>query len=243
MKRFWIELNSLIKNCVLGMCPSFFFGWSIPFFRIVANTLSLSQWINRQKRKVKYNDFFVWKRNYNKRELLYEYVVTQYNLDSIRLDYIEFGVASGNSFRWWVNRLKNEDNRFFGFDTFEGLPEDWGVFSAGDMRSDIPVIDDNRIRFIKGLFQETLPEFLKNNNIEKTRRKIIHMDADLFSSTLFSLTSLAPFLNSGDILFFDEFNVPNHEFLAFKIFTESYMIKSEVLGAVNNFYQTGFIIV
>ena len=72
--------------------------------------------------------------------------------------------------------------------------------------------------------------------------KIIHLDADLFSSTLFVLSSLAPFLNRGDILIFDEFNVPDHEFFAFRIFCDSWYIKARLLGAVNNFLQTAFII-
>jgi hypothetical protein len=223
--------------------PSFFFGWSSLFFRLVANTLSLSQWISRQRKKhLEFNDFFSCKRDYSKREKLYEYVVNQQQLDLITLDYLEFGVASGSSFRWWVNRLQTKDNRFYGFDTFEGLPENWGVFSKGDMNSSIPILNDSRILFFKGLFQETLPEFLQNNHIEKGRRKVIHMDADLFSSTLFTLTSIAPYLNKGDIIFFDEFNVPNHEFLAFKMFTESYYIQTEIIGAVNNFFQVAFIV-
>jgi hypothetical protein len=110
------------------------------------------------------------------------------------------------------------------------------------MDSAIPALDDSRILFIKGLFQETLPKFLQDNHFEKDRRKVIHMDADLFSSTLYTLTSIAPYLNKGDIIFFDEFNVPNHEFRAFKMFTESYYIQTEVLGAVNNFLQVAFII-
>ena len=69
------------------------------------------------------------------------------------------------------------------------------------------------------------------------------MDADLFSSTLFVLTSLANYLKEGDIVMFDEFNVPNHEFMAFKYFTESYYIKFELIGAVNNYYQVAFKVV
>jgi len=80
------------------------------------------------------------------------------------------------------------------------------------------------------------------NQYDCLYRKIIHLDADLFSSTLFVLTSLAPFLRCGDILFFDEFNVPNHEFLAFKIFTESYYTKVNLLGAMNNYSQVAFMI-
>jgi hypothetical protein len=242
-KKFLIRLSYTIKNLILLLQPSLLLGWSRGFFSLLANTLSLSKWISRQnKKKIEFNDFFSFKRDYRKREKLYEYVVSREQLDLITLDYLEFGVANGQSFKWWVNRLQNEDNRFYGFDTFEGLPENWGVYKKGDMDSDIPVLDDKRILFIKGLFQETLPKFLQDNYIEKGRRKIIHMDADLFSSTLFTLTSLAPYLNKGDIIFFDEFNVPNHEFLAFKMFTESYYIRTEVLGAVNNFFQVAFII-
>jgi len=63
------------------------------------------------------------------------------------------------------------------------------------------------------------------------------MDADLYTSTLFVLTSLSHILEKGDILIFDEFNVPMHEFKAFSEWTASYYIKYEVIGAVNNFYQ------
>jgi hypothetical protein len=63
------------------------------------------------------------------------------------------------------------------------------------------------------------------------------MDADLYSSTLFALTMMAPFLRNGDIVLFDEFNIPNHEFAAWSDFVRSYYIRYEVIGAVNNFYQ------
>jgi hypothetical protein len=63
------------------------------------------------------------------------------------------------------------------------------------------------------------------------------MDADIYSATLYVLTSLAPFLKKGDIIFFDEFNVPLHEFKAFSEWVSSFYINYEVLGAVNNFYQ------
>jgi hypothetical protein len=63
------------------------------------------------------------------------------------------------------------------------------------------------------------------------------MDADLYNSTLFVLTSISHLLEKGDIVIFDEFNVPMHEFKAFSEWTSSYYIKYEVVGAVNNFYQ------
>ena len=75
------------------------------------------------------------------------------------------------------------------------------------------------------------------------KRKIIHLDADLFSATLFVLTTLARELKPGDILLFDEFNVPNHEWMAYKQFVDSFYMKTEVLGAVNNYYQVAFKII
>ena len=94
-------------------------------------------------------------------------------------------------------------------------------------------ISDTRAKFYKGLFQDTLVPFLEN--YDSGKRKLIHLDADLFSATLFSLSQLYRFFNDGDILLFDEFAVPKHEFMAFKIFTESFYVNYEVIGAANNY--------
>lgn len=160
--------------------------------------------------------------------------------------YLEFGVASGASFKWWLTENKNNGSIFRGFDTFEGLPESWGSFYAkGSMRFNLPEFTDERAGFLKGLFQDTLPSFLKNEyerlyNGEAV--KIIHMDADLYSSTIFSLSQLYPFLKKGDLIFFDEFNVAMHEFKAFYEFTQSFYIKLKPVAAVNNFYQAAFVV-
>ena len=63
------------------------------------------------------------------------------------------------------------------------------------------------------------------------------MDADLYSSTLFVLSNLIPYLRKDDILIFDEFGVPTHEFRAFTDVVSSYSLKFEVLGAINNYLQ------
>ena len=111
------------------------------------------------------------------------------------------------------------------------------------MIAGLPSSTDPRVEFVKGLFQDTLPGFLKSHPLEQPRKKVIHLDADLFTATLYTLTTMAPALNDGDILLFDEFNVPNHEFFAWKIFTESFYVKMEMLGAVNNYLQVAFKIV
>jgi hypothetical protein len=68
------------------------------------------------------------------------------------------------------------------------------------------------------------------------------MDADLYSATLFALSQLYPFLRKGDIILFDEFNVPMHEFKAYKEFTASFYVKLKPVAAVNNFYQAAFVV-
>lgn len=200
-------------------------------------------WIYKHRRGLILNDFFSIKRDYQKRYQLYEALVNHYGLDKKAVTYLEFGVAHGASFQWWQQKNVNPDSCFFGFDTFEGLPEKWGSFYAqGDMKADIPQSADSRGRFIKGLFQDTLNSFIqeKKDILSSGQTKIIHMDADLYSATLFSLSQLYPFIRKGDIILFDEFNVPLHEFKAFREFTTSFYIKLKPVAAVNNFYQTAF---
>lgn len=209
-------------------------------FQFFANISELSEWISRNK-ECPYSDFYTYKFNYSKREELYEYIVQTQDLNK-GIDYLEFGVAKGVSLKWWMNRIEYTEARFYGFDTFSGLPEDWGPFKKGDMNNGDapPEIDDKRHTFYQGLFQQTLIPFLKGYETQK--RKVIHMDADLYSSTLYVLTQITPFLKSGDIIFFDEFNVPMHEFKAFKDWTTAFYIKYRVLGGVNNYYQVAIII-
>ncbi len=224
-----------------GKLKGLFFRWRLDrlvpvhLLSFTAHMAALSRWISKYKKECE-NDFYSRKFQYDKRELLFEQVIASENLDS-SIDYLEFGVSKGGSFRWWVNRIKSEGAKFYGFDTFTGLPEDWGLFKKGDMDNgnEPPKIDDHRHRFYQGLFQQTLLPFL--SAYDSNKKKVIHLDADIYSATLYVLTLLTPYLKTGDIIFFDEFNVPMHEYKAFKEWSSAFYIDFEVLGAVNNFYQ------
>lgn len=213
-------------------------------FLFISNFNSLRKWISKNNEGLILNDFYSSKRDYPKRLQLFEAVINHFSLDKSSILYLEFGVASATSFKWWVNRVKDENAYFVGFDTFEGLPEDWGGFyKKGDMYGAVPDLNDNRTMFVKGIFQDTLNDFIEKHKEKlQTKRKVIHMDADLFSATIFTLSQLYPFLKKGDIILFDEFNVANHEYFAFKIFTESFYVNLKPIAAVNNYYQTAFIV-
>lgn len=239
MKRLLRELNSFTKGVILFLRPGVFLSFLAHPFLFFSNLLSLTQWVSKQKTTGMLNDFYRPFRDHSERFNLYAHIAEKQGLAGQAIDYLEFGVYTGNSFRWWTNTNKNPDSRFYGFDTFEGLPEGWGTYSAGDMQANLPKIDDTRAELVKGLFQDTLFKFLETHSIGKNRI-VIHIDADLFTSTLFALTTLARYLKKDDIILFDEFNVPNHEYFAFKVFTESYYVKYELIGAVNNYYQCAF---
>jgi hypothetical protein len=44
-------------------------------------------------------------------------------------------------------------------------------------------------------------------------------------------------LNKDDIIIFDEFGVPTHEFKAFTEIVSAYKLNYEFLGAINNYLQ------
>ena len=200
----------------------------------IAYLSKFSKW--RREHPSQLNDFYNKKFDQNKRYILYQFLLETEKLDQ-EIDYLEFGVAKGNSLKWWIEHNKNPKSRFIGFDVFTGLPEDWGILKKGafSTKGKLPNIEDNRCTFIKGFFQDTLSDFLEEINLN--RKTVIHSDSDLYSSTLYVLTNLASKLKKGDIIIFDEFAVPLHEFRAFIDFVNSYYLKYELLGAVNNYHQ------
>ncbi len=109
------------------------------------------------------------------------------------LDFYEFGVHKGESIRYFSEKLINKNNSFIGFDSFEGLPEVYnhGSLSKGHFSTngEIPNIDDVRVKFIKGFFNEKKNE-IQNELKKSINTKLVHFDADIYSSTLFLLFQL-----------------------------------------------------
>lgn len=188
------------------------------------------------------NDYYNKSTKYENRYQLHNSILKDLKNKSIL--YYEFGVAGGDMIRYWSTQYQSKNSRFVGFDSFEGLPESWENkdekhFNQGGK---FPDIKDSRVSFVKGWFQDSIYE--KLSQYEFNKQCVFHLDADLFSSTLYVLFQLHPKLKSGDILIFDEFSSHEHEYKALEIFKKCCNNKweFEFIGAVNNFRQVAFIL-
>lgn len=130
--------------------------------------------------------------------------------------YLEFGVWEGSTIRLIAGRAPGEVH---GFDSFEGLPEDWlGEWNKGafHMHGALPTVPGN-VRLHKGWFDATLPDFAATHAGPVT---FLHVDCDLYSSTQTVFAHLGDRLVPGSVVLFDEyFNYPgwrDHEYRAFQ---------------------------
>ena len=119
---------------------------------------------------------------------------------------LEFGVFSGTT----INAIAEArpDLQFHGFDSFEGLPEDWDMGQknvskeAFDCQGSVPMVEAN-VKLWKGWFDKTIPEFL-DSEYNKTDIGYLHVDCDIYSSTVTILDSLNHLIVPGTIIRFDE---------------------------------------
>ncbi len=232
----------------MNLAKAFFYKYNILNFKAIFPSSEkwsyfseFAHWQQTFGPAAEYNDFYNSSPDYHQRYNLYDFIFNNENLDK-EFDYLEFGVAAGDAMKWWSEKNQHPETQFFGFDTFTGLPEQWldkekTTFSQEGIPPDW---GDRRCTFYPGLFQDTLSGFLKNYH--STNRKIIHLDADLYSSTKYVLEEIRPFLKRGDLIIFDEFHVLLHEFKAWIDFVKKYSIQYNLLGAINNYMQICIII-
>jgi O-methyltransferase len=146
-----------------------------------------------------------------------------------RLLFLEFGVLDGDSIRHWAGLNANPGSRFVGFDSFEGIPAAWRGREPGyfDRAGQIPAIADDRVRFVKGWFNQTLLRELDTLRVEsRDSVVVVHIDADLYSSALYCLTTLAQSFSNFYVLF-DEYGAG--EARALRDFLDAYGVKFDAL--------------
>lgn len=203
---------------------------TIHFLNSCVNYLAVGHWMKER-------GFHGVKRYRSKRELFQQIAE---RVAGKKVLYLEFGVSSGKSMQCFAELLKNPVSYLHGFDTFEGLPEDWvaedrkGAYSMGGHPPDI---QDARVRFFQGLFQETLPNYVPPGDFEAL---IINIDCDLYSSASFVLKALAHRIQPGTVIYFDEFSDRHNELRAFQEFLSSSGKRFSALGATSSYAQVSF---
>jgi hypothetical protein len=167
--------------------------------------------------------------------------------------YLEFGVYTGNTIN--IISQNKQDQIIYGFDSFEGLPEDWRnspndplkyLKGAFNINGNLPKVNNN-VKLLKGWFSDTIPIFLKENKIQE-KISFLHIDCDLYSSTKCIFDNLGIFLKKDTIILFDEFynylNWEQHEYKAWSEFIElNPNIKFEYIGINVNHEQVAVRIV
>jgi len=146
-------------------------------------------------------DFKEWRKS--ERAFLLAQTLNSCTVDGVAC---EFGVSTGTTITQIANHFNTEV--VYGFDSFEGLPEIWplsdyfsvpqGRMSTGGNLPEVP----NNASLVKGWYNETLPEWLKEN---QKNIKFLHLDSDLYSSTLTVLNLCNSLIVPGTVIQFDEF--------------------------------------
>jgi hypothetical protein len=137
--------------------------------------------------------------------------------DKLNNVFYEFGCHSGRTFSTAINSatyLKMKNVFFYAFDSFEGLPntdKSDGFFEKGTFfttKSDFKKIIKTRTgyklkdKFIyKGFYEDVLSDDLQQ---KLPKVGIVHIDVDLYSSTIKVLNFIKPLLQHGTVILFDD---------------------------------------
>ena len=121
--------------------------------------------------------------------------------------YLEFGVWLGRSINQAAEILRTleDGTRIYGFDSFEGLREDWkghlaprGSFS---LDKKVPPLSDNCVPVV-GWIEDTLPQFISER--KDLEINFVHIDTDTYLSAKTILRCVKPHLVNNAVILFDE---------------------------------------
>ena len=152
-----------------------------------------------------------------KDEALWNYAASAASLQGGAI--LEFGVFKGRSINHFADLFK--DQTLHGFDSFEGLAEDWTGYhlpkGTFNLDGNLPQVKPN-VTLHKGWFDKTLPPFLAQ---EDAPIRLCHIDCDTYESSLYVLQQVAARLVKGSIIVFDEYyGYPNWRFGEYRAWQE-----------------------
>lgn len=136
--------------------------------------------------------------------------------------YMEFGVFDGRTFTiaWHSMAHRCPWMRFFGFDTFAGIRGaradeeyiDGTYFSNRNTfhhHWKVSGLDPARCEAIPGDYRESLMEPGLLDRLGIDAAAVVHIDCDVYEAAKIALNFVAPVLQQGSVLLFDEFHA-NH---------------------------------
>lgn len=133
---------------------------------------------------------------------------------------LDLGVYKGASTRALAEIFP--EHTIHGFDSFEGLPDDWSHVTEGhfgDVRGQLPAVPGN-VELHKGWFEDTLGPWVEAHPAPQIM--LMRVDCDIYSSTKTILRELAPLIGPGTWIVFDELigyrGWQDHEHKAFEEF-------------------------
>tara|TARA_B100001057_G_scaffold446237_1_gene484615 strand:+ start:1541 stop:2164 length:624 start_codon:yes stop_codon:yes gene_type:complete len=162
---------------------------------------------------------------FEKHRQMLNYVLEQTNGSGF---FLEFGVGRGKSMRWISSKIKDDVH---GFDSFDGIQEHWNGNPIGAFaQKQIPKFKSN-VKLHVGYFNDTLKEFLETS---LGPIAFLHIDCDLYSSTVTIFDLLGNRLRPGSVILFDEYynyyRWKYHEYKAFQEFVKQYDLTYEYIA-------------
>lgn len=134
--------------------------------------------------------------------------------------YFEFGSHEAKSIRTaWHHFQYLFDWHYVAFDSFEGLPEiaeidKQAIWSKGRLKTaedefvrlaTSTGMPRERLTTVKGFYDESLTPALQQRLLPK-KAAVVYVDCDLYTSTVPVLEFIVPFLQTGTVIVFDDWN-------------------------------------
>jgi hypothetical protein len=142
------------------------------------------------------------------------------HINDVRGDYFEFGLWRGKTFchaRRMKARYRLHNMRFWGFDSFQGLPEfsdeKDSIWAPGQFACNVDEFhriarrngfQENEYELVQGYYNESLTPGLRQR-MSGIQAAVVYVDCDLYESTRDVLFFLPPFLQDGTIVCFDDY--------------------------------------
>ena len=160
--------------------------------------------------------------SYDRREEMLDCAMAFVDHGKVEGDYLEFGVWKGGSmsvaYHLSTRHKSLASMRFFGFDSFEGLPEigendaSTAEFGKGDYAASKESVegalrksgvDMSRVTLVPGWFDKSLTAQERTKQ-KLTKAAIVYIDSDLYESAVPVLEFITPLVQDGTIVIFDD---------------------------------------